>query len=101
MIFFIGIKGAGMASLACMLHDIGHEVMGSDIDKHIFTQEQLEARQIKMVPFMVTEFLPEWTVVVGNAFLDDFDEVVKAHASKNVRVIRYHQIGRASCRERV
>ena len=90
MIFFIGIKGAGMASLACMLHDIGHEVMGSDIDKHIFTQEQLEARQIKMVPFMVTEFLPEWTVVVGNAFLDDFDEVVKAHASKNVRVIRYH-----------
>ncbi|MBS3991167.1 MAG: UDP-N-acetylmuramate--L-alanine ligase [Erysipelothrix sp.] len=90
MIFFIGIKGAGMASLACMLHDIGQEVMGSDIDKHIFTQEQLEARHIEMVPFMVTDFQPGWTVVVGNAFLDDFNEVKKAHASHNVRVIRYH-----------
>ena len=90
MIFFIGIKGAGMASLACMLHDIGYEVMGSDIDKHIFTQEQLEARNIKMLPFMVTEFLPEWSVVVGNAFLDDFDEVIKARSSNSVRVIRYH-----------
>lgn len=90
MIFFIGIKGAGMASLACMLHDVGQEVMGSDIEKHIFTQEQLERRHIKMVPFMTTEFQQEWTVVVGNAFLDDFAEVSKAHASTNVRVIRYH-----------
>jgi UDP-N-acetylmuramate--alanine ligase len=90
MIFFIGIKGAGMASLACMLHDVGYEVMGSDIDKHIFTEDQLHVRGIKIVPFLSTSFLPEWTIVVGNAFLDDFDEVKKAHASANVRVIRYH-----------
>lgn len=90
MIFFIGIKGAGMASLACMLHDIGQDVMGSDIQKHIFTEDQLHVRNIKIVPFMETHFLPGWTVVVGNAFLDDFNEVIKAYESSNVRVIRYH-----------
>jgi UDP-N-acetylmuramate--alanine ligase len=90
MIFFIGIKGAGMASLACMLHDIGHEVMGSDIDKHIFTEDQLHIRGIKIVPFLSTDFLPQWSVVVGNAFSDEFEEVKKAHASTGVRVIRYH-----------
>ena len=38
MIYFIGIKGTGMASLACMLHDTGKEVMGSDLEKHFFTE---------------------------------------------------------------
>lgn len=90
MLYFIGIKGAGMASLACMLHDIGNDVMGSDIDKHIFTQDQLEHRGIQIVNFSVTDFLPGWTVIVGNAFSDDFAEVVKAKHSPQVRVVRYH-----------
>lgn len=90
MIFFIGIKGAGMASLACILHDIGHDVMGSDIAKHIFTEDQLHVRNIKIVPFMETHFHSGWTVVVGNAFSDDFEEVIKANQSHHVRVIRYH-----------
>ena len=41
MYYFIGIKGTGMASLAIMLHDIGHEVLGSDQEKHFFTEEGL------------------------------------------------------------
>jgi UDP-N-acetylmuramate-alanine ligase len=28
---FVGIKGAGMSSLAQIMHDLGHEVQGSDI----------------------------------------------------------------------
>lgn len=90
MIFFIGIKGAGMASLACMLHDVGHDVMGSDIDKHIFTEDQLHLRHIQVVPFLSTSFEAGWTVVVGNAFSDEFAEVKKAHQSNGVRVVRYH-----------
>ena len=31
-----------MASLACILNDMGEEVKGSDIDKYIFTQKPLE-----------------------------------------------------------
>ena len=30
--YFVGIKGTGMASLARILHDKGHQVLGSDID---------------------------------------------------------------------
>ena len=35
--YFIGIKGTGMSSLACMLNDLGNEVSGSDLSKHFFT----------------------------------------------------------------
>jgi UDP-N-acetylmuramate--alanine ligase len=42
-IWFIGIKGTGMASLALILHDLGYKVAGSDIDKYTFTQDPLEA----------------------------------------------------------
>ena len=48
MVHFIGIKGSGMASLACILNDMGEEVKGSDIDKYIFTQKPLEERNIKI-----------------------------------------------------
>lgn len=90
MIYFIGIKGAGMASLACMLHDIGYQVSGSDIDKHIFTEDELHKRNIPIYPFNSREFEDNWTVVVGNAFLDSFDEVVSARSNPTINVVRYH-----------
>ena len=34
--YFVGIKGTGMASLARILHDKGHQVLGSDIEKETF-----------------------------------------------------------------
>ena len=40
--YFIGIKGTGMAALACMLKDLGNNVSGSDLDKHFFTEDGLE-----------------------------------------------------------
>ena len=30
---FIGIKGSGMSALALMLHQMGHKVQGSDVEK--------------------------------------------------------------------
>ena len=40
MYYFIGIKGAGMSSLASIMYDLGYEVMGSDVDKH-FLQKRV------------------------------------------------------------
>ena len=40
---FIGIKGTGMAALACILHDEKKEVAGSDIEKYIFTEDGLRS----------------------------------------------------------
>ena len=47
--FFAGIEGSGMAGLACMLYDMGHEVLGCDDAKvYSFTLEELEKRNIKV-----------------------------------------------------
>ena len=32
---FVGIKGAGMSSLAQIMHDLGNEVQGSDIKNYV------------------------------------------------------------------
>jgi UDP-N-acetylmuramate--alanine ligase len=91
MIFLIGIKGAGMAALACMLHDIGESVSGSDIEKHIFTEDELHRRNIPVYPFLAHEILDHSTVVIGNAFLEDFEEVKRARANKTLKIFRYHE----------
>ena len=41
MYHFIGIKGAGMSSLAQIMKCLGYEVEGSDLEKHFFTEEGL------------------------------------------------------------
>lgn len=39
---FVGIKGAGMSSLAQIMHDLGHEVQGSDIEKICIYRSSIE-----------------------------------------------------------
>ncbi|MBQ1567901.1 MAG: UDP-N-acetylmuramate--alanine ligase, partial [Erysipelotrichaceae bacterium] len=89
MYYFIGIKGTGMASLAVMLHDLGNEVCGSDQPKHFFTEDELVKRNITILPFDENNIKPEYTVIIGNAFLEDFPEVIRAR--KLCRCYRYHE----------
>ena len=90
MIYFIGIKGSGMASLACMLKEIGHVVMGSDIEKHIFTEEELHVHAIPVLPFGTT--IPDHcTVIIGNAFKEDFLDVLAARSNPTLTCFRYHE----------
>lgn len=90
MYFLIGIKGTGMASLATILSDLGHEVMGSDQTKHFFTEDQLVSRGIPIVPFSRSNIKDNMTVIIGNAFADDFDEVDEALHNPTVTCYRYH-----------
>ena len=47
--YCLGIKGAGMATLANILYDLGNEVVGyDDVTDHKFTQEGLDKRGIKI-----------------------------------------------------
>ena len=89
MYYFIGIKGTGMASLAVMLHDLGNEVCGSDQQKHFFTEDELVKRNIQILPFDENNIRPEYTVIIGNAFLEDFPEVIRAR--ELCRCYRYHE----------
>jgi len=86
----IGIKGSGMSALACILHDSGYEVEGSDTTDTLFTEESLRARNISMVPFHVGNIQPHHTVIAGNAFKDDHEEVQQAKKVAK-RFYRYHE----------
>ncbi|MEY8594382.1 UDP-N-acetylmuramate--L-alanine ligase [Staphylococcus hominis] len=86
---FVGIKGAGMSSLAQIMHDLGHEVQGSDIKKYVFTEGALKNKGIKILPFSVDNIHEGMVVIQGNAFPDTHEEIVRAHELK-LDVIRYH-----------
>ncbi len=86
---FTGIKGSGMSSLAQILFDAGNQVQGSDIDKHFFTEEPLHKRGIKIMPFDADNIQEGMTVIAGNAYRDDHEELIRANEI-GVEVIRYH-----------
>lgn len=93
--YFIGIKGTGMAALACMLSDLGHDVSGSDLEKHFFTEEGLRQRHIPIYPFDEKNIQNDMNVIIGNAFLDDFPEVISARSNQTCTCTRYHEfVGR-------
>lgn len=77
--YFIGIKGSGMSSLACIMHDLGYKVMGSDKPDHFFTEEQLIERNIKIFEFNKDNIKEGMTIVQGNAFTIENEEVKRAN----------------------
>lgn len=89
--YFIGIKGSGMSALALMLHDIGNEVMGSDVTTHYFTQDKLDEKGIKIVSFEdQKDILTADVVICGNAFNDEHPQISFAQ-QQGIKTVRYHQ----------
>jgi len=86
---FVGIKGSGMSSLALILFDKGLKVQGSDVRKYFFTQKNLEDNNIPIYEFSEDNIKEGLTVIAGNAFGDDHEEIKKAH-ELGLKVIRYH-----------
>ena len=68
-----------MSALACLMHDLGYTVMGSDKPDHFFTQDNLDKKGIKIFEFNKNNIKEGMTVIQGNAFRDDHEEVVRAH----------------------
>ncbi|MCA0171546.1 UDP-N-acetylmuramate--L-alanine ligase [Bacillus sp. RAR_GA_16] len=87
---FVGIKGSGMSALAQILSDIGYSVQGSDVEKRFFTQEALEQKGITILPFGEENIKEDMTIIAGNAFDDQHEELVKAR-EMNLPVYRYHK----------
>lgn len=86
---FVGIKGAGMSSLAQIMHDMGHDVQGSDIENTVFTEIALRNKGIKILPFNVDNIKEGMVVIAGNAFSDVHPEIAKAY-EMGLDVERYH-----------
>jgi UDP-N-acetylmuramate--alanine ligase len=86
---FVGIKGTGMSALAQILHDMNFDVQGSDIDKPIFTQVELEKRGVSILPFNKDNIRQGQTIIAGNAFGEDHEEL-KAAVELGLPIYRYH-----------
>jgi len=91
MYYFIGIKGTGMAALACLLDDLGEEVKGSDLPKHFFPEDELRRRGIEILDFDPANIKDNMHVIIGNAFLEDFPEVAAARSNPTCQCMRYHE----------
>ena len=78
MYHFIGIKGAGMSSLAVILKQLGYEVKGSDVDKHFFTEAGLIKNNIPFTPYDEKNIYEGLIIIRGASITDDNVEVIKA-----------------------
>ena len=88
---FIGIKGTGMAALACILYDEHKEVTGSDIDKYIFTEDDLRARNIPIYSFDPKNIKDHDTVIIGLSFDASHPEVKAALDNPTVKTYYYNE----------
>ena len=90
--YCIGIKGSGMATLAEILFDLGHEVSGyDDYKEHKFTQEGLDKRGIKIY-YDSTYDIPKDTIVTySKAFSADHPEI-KRVKSLGLKIIAYNEL---------
>ena len=86
---FVGIKGSGMSALALILVGEGYKVQGSDVGKYFFTQQGLEAAGVPMMEFSADNIQPGLTIIAGNAFGDDHEELVRAR-ELGLPIYRYH-----------
>lgn len=88
---FIGIKGSGMSALALMLHQMGHRVQGSDVDKYYFTQRGLEQAGITILPFDAKNITADVELIAGNAFRPDNNVEIAAADAQGLTYKRYHE----------
>ena len=80
-----------MSALALILHQMGHKVQGSDVDKYYFTQRGLEQAGIKILPFDAKNIQADYEIIAGNAFRPD-NNVEIAHANEHgISYKRYHE----------
>lgn len=78
MYHFIGIKGAGMSSLAQMMNELGYDVQGSDVEDHFFTEEGLLKRNIPIYAYNESNIKKDMTIIKGESITDDNPEIIKS-----------------------
>ena len=91
MYHFIGIKGAGMSSLAVIMKQLGYEVQGSDVDKHYFTEVELIKNNIPILNYNENNITNNLTIIKGLSITDENPELIKAK-ELNLEIINYNEM---------
>ena len=90
--YCIGIKGSGMATLACLLSDLGYEVSGyDDVKDFKFTEKGLDARGIKIYYDGTKEIDSDTIITASKAFSEDHKEI-KRIKELGFNITPYNQI---------
>ena len=92
MYHFIGIKGSGMSALAQIMKKLGYEVQGSDVEKHFFTQIELDKLGVKILPFNKDNIKGNLTIVRGTTFNENNNEEVKKAKELNLKIYDYPEM---------
>lgn len=79
-----------MSSLACMLKDLGHNVVGSDVSDYYFTEDILIKRKIEILEFNEYNITSEYIYIIGNAF-DERNEEVRKVIVNDYEYYYYHK----------
>ncbi len=89
--YCIGIKGAGMSTLACILSDLGYEVSGYDDSKETkYTEEGLNLRNIK-INYGPINIDPKTIVTYSKAFKNDHPEIMRVK-QLGLKIQDYNQV---------
>ena len=91
MYYFIGIKGAGMSSLAVILKQLGYTVMGSDIEKHFFTESELIHNHIPFFGYNEQNIKEDMTIIKGASIQEENVELKKARELK-LKIYEYNEM---------
>ena len=91
MYHFIGIKGAGMSSLAVIMKQLGYLVQGSDLSKHFFTEKELIKNNIKILSYDSSNITNDLTIIKGLSITDENPELIKAKELK-LEIIPYNEM---------
>ena len=90
--YCIGIKGAGMSTLAQILYDLGNEVIGyDDVKEYKFTEEGLKKRNIKIYNDNDHEIDKDTIVTYSAAFSENHKEIVRTK-KLGLQFIKYHEL---------
>lgn len=90
--YFLGIKGAGMSALALILNDLGNEIIGyDDAKRHLFTEDNLIKRNIKIYYDNTAPIDLETIVVRSSAIKDNHPEMIRIN-ELGIKVYEYHEM---------
>ena len=91
MYYFIGIKGSGMSALAIILKQLGHNVQGSDIDKHFFTETGLIENDIPFYSYSADNIMEGMTIIKGASIKEDNIELIRSK-ELGLEILEYNEM---------
>ena len=91
MYYFIGIKGSGMSALAIILKQLGHNVAGSDLDKHFFTESGLIENDIPFYSYNESNIKEGMTIIKGASIKEDNIELMQAR-KLGLEILEYNEM---------